>query len=97
MNEEINARAIMSLITKTNKHLKELRELFTIVALQLIELNKLIKKLNYISGTDSGVTEKEITEELKFLKEYISKCSDEVPNITKILYLPKPNKEGDKQ
>jgi len=96
-HEEMFNRKTVSLLIQINKNLKNQEELLIVVALQLIELNRLVKKLNYISGTDSGVTEKELKEELEFLKGYVEKYSEEPSKMTKLLYLPKPNKEGDKQ
>ena len=46
-------------------------KLLTMIVFQLIELNRLIKKLNYISGTTDSVSLEEIKEEMLFLGKYI--------------------------
>jgi hypothetical protein len=47
------------------------KTLLTMIVFQLIELNGLIKKLNYISGTERTISMEEINEELIFLGNYI--------------------------
>ena len=51
------------------KSLEKQEKLLTMMIFQLIELNRLMKKLNYISGTDAGISTEELTEEIKFLGE----------------------------
>ena len=51
------------------KSLEKQEKLLTMMIFQLIELNRLMKKLNYISGTDAGISTQELTEEIKFLAE----------------------------
>ena len=41
------------------------------VVFQLIELNRLLKKLNYISGTTESITLEEISQEMEFPGKYI--------------------------
>ena len=42
------------------------------IVLQLIELNALMKKLNYISGTTREIKDEEMRAELEFLQEYVN-------------------------
>ena len=49
--------------------LEKIERLLTMEIFQFIELNRLLKKLNYISGTDSGISTQELSEEIKFLAE----------------------------
>ena len=53
------------------KEVSMTEKLLTMIVFQLIELNRLIKKLNYISGTTDSVSLEEIKEEMLFLGKYI--------------------------
>ena len=64
----------MTSIETDNKILSKLNDLDTsmlMMVFQLIELNRLLKKLNYISGTDAGITPEEIKDEIDFLAKYV--------------------------
>ena len=57
-----------------NQMLKKLNDLDTsmlMMVFQLVELNRLLKKLNYISGTDAGISPEEIKDEIDFLVKYV--------------------------
>jgi len=54
-----------------SKEISMTEKLLTMIIFQLIELNRLLKKLNYISGTTDTVTLEEIKEEMVFLGKYI--------------------------
>jgi len=46
------------------------KQLLLMIVFQLIEMNRLMKKLNYISGTDEGLSMDEIKGEIEFLAEF---------------------------
>ena len=49
--------------------LEKQEKLLTMIVFQLMELNRLMKKLNYISGTDDKLSIAELSDEIKFLGE----------------------------
>jgi len=54
-----------------SKEISMTEKLLTMLVFQLIELNRLIKKLNYISGTTDTINLQEIKQEMEFLGKYI--------------------------
>lgn len=82
-----NVSAISQLI-KLNKGIKELKELLTIMVLQSIEMNKITKKLTYISGGSDTVTKAEIEEEFRYLMNHVECFGDKVKEVTKFQALP---------
>jgi hypothetical protein len=54
-----------------DKEISMEEKLLTMIVFQLIELNRLLKKLNYISGTTDTISLEEISEEMVFLGKYI--------------------------
>ena len=86
--ENLANKSTISQLIKLNKNIVELKELLTIMVLQSIEMNKITKKLTYISGGSDTVSKAEIDEEFKYLMNYIECHIDRVKEITKFQALP---------
>lgn len=91
---KVQLEAIASLLANIEKRMQEEREILLVMVLQGIEMNKLMKKLNYISGTDTSVSLKEVEEEFAFLRNHIDTFAEEVKEVVqKISALPDMTKE----
>lgn len=80
---ELYEKGVIAQLITMNKKLDIQNEVLCAQVLQLIEMNKLMKKLNYISGTDDSVSKKEIEEELAFLSNHVDVNIDKVLELLK--------------
>jgi hypothetical protein len=87
VKELANIAAINQLI-KIEKSIQSMNELLLCVTVQLIELNKVTKILNYISG-GANLDDKAIMEELKHLRKYVEAHSETIQEIVRFK-LPAP-------
>lgn len=81
--EQLERAGIIAQLIQVNRNLVKVQELQTASLLQEVLLNKLTRKLLYISGDNPKVTEEELVKEIETSMKYVETLFEKVDCLSK--------------